>query len=369
MGQGITYIGMDVHKRDILIWVQLPGRKGGVEEKIPHEKRAIARWVRRWQREAPGRVVCAYEAGPTGYALQRQLEALGFECRVVAPSLIPRKPGNRIKTDRRDAREIGELLKAGLLTEVHAPSEEEESARDLCRAREDLKQDQMRARHRVTKFMLRRGIRYTSGRKHWTGAHRTWLRQQVISHSAGQAALDDYRLHLEQLDSRLQALDEKIRELSESKPYALAVGALRCFRGIDTITAMVLVTELHGIARFRTAAELMAYLGLVPSEHSSGQRQRRGPITKAGNVHARRVLIESAWHARHTPRISRTLATRRAGQSGEAIAIADRAMQRLHRRYWHLLQCGKAPSKVATAIARELAGFVWAALQASEARA
>ncbi len=168
MGQGITYIGMDLHKRDIRIWGQLPGRKGGIEEMIPNEKRAIGRWVRRWQRESPGRVVCAYEAGPTGYALQRQLGALGFECRVVAPSLIPRKPGDRIKTDRRDARKLGELLKAGLLTPVHTPKEEEESARDLCRAREDLKQDQLRARHRVTKFPFRRGIRYTKGKKQWT---------------------------------------------------------------------------------------------------------------------------------------------------------------------------------------------------------
>jgi transposase len=329
MGQGITYIGLDVHKRDIRVFAQLPGRKRGIEETLPHDVRTVTRWAKRWLREAPGRVVCGYEAGPTGYALQRQLEGLGVECQVVAPALIPRKPGDRIKTDRRDARKLGELLKAGLLTPVRPPTEEEEAARDLCRAREDLKADQLRARHRLTKFLLRRGIRYAAGRKHWTAAHRTWLRQQTLPQAAAQAALDDYRLHLEQLDARLLALDQKIAALSETEPYAAAVGALRCFRGIDTLTAMVLVTELHGIERFRTAGELMAYLGLVVSEHSSGERQRRGGITKAGNGHARR----------------------------------DRAMQRLHRRYWHLLHRGKAPSKVATAIARELAGFVWAALQ------
>lgn len=367
MGQGITYIGLDVHKRDIRVFAQLPGRKCGIEETIPHEVRTVTRWAKRWLRDAPGRVVCAYEAGPTGYALQRQLEGLGVECQVVAPALIPRRPGDRIKTDRRDARKLGEFLKGGLLTPVRAPTEEEESARDLCRAREDLKSDQLRARHRVTKFLLRRGIRYTTGRKHWTGAYGLWLRQQTLPHAPAQAAFDDYCLHLDQLDARLQSLDEQIRALSETAPYAAAVGALRCFRGIDTTTAMVLVTELHGIARFGTAAELMAYLGLVPSEHSSGERQRRGGITKSGNGHARRVLIESAWHARHVPRVSRTLAARRAGQPGEAIAIADRAMQRLYRRYWHLLQRGKAPSKVATAIARELAGFVWAALQTARA--
>jgi transposase len=369
MGQGISYIGLDVHKRDIRVFALLPGRKRGIEETLPHEPRTVARWAKRWLREAPGRVVCAYEAGPTGYALQRQLEGLGIECQGVAPALIPRKPGDRIKTDRRDAQKLGEFLKGGLLTPVHAPSEEEESARDLCRAREDLKADQLRGRHRVTKFLLRRGVRYTAGRKHWTAAYGVWLRQQTFPHAAAQAALDDDRLHLEQLDSRLQSLDEKIRALSETEAYRVAVGALRCFRGIDTLTARVLVTELHGIARFGTAAELMAYLGRVPSEHSSGERQRRGGITKAGNGHARKVLIESAWHARHAPRVSRTLAARRLGQPGEAIAIADRAMQRLHRRYWHLLQSGKAPSKVVPAIARELAGFVWAALQTSGVRA
>jgi transposase len=363
MGQGITYIGLDVHKRDIRVFAQLPGRKRGIEETLPHDVRTVTRWAKRWLRDAPGRVVCGYEAGPTGYALQRQLEGLGVECQVVAPALIPRKPGDRIKTDRRDARKLGELLKAGLLTPVRPPTEEEEAARDLCRAREDLKADQLRARHRLTKFLLRRGIRYAAGRKHWTAAHRTWLRQQTLPQAAAQAALDDYRLHLEQLDARLLALDQKIAALSETEPYAAAVGALRCFRGIDTLTAMVLVTELHGIERFRTAGELMAYLGLVVSEHSSGERQRRGGITKAGNGHARRALIEAAWHARHVPRISQALGRRRVGQPGEAIAIADRAMQRLHRRYWHLLHRGKAPSKVATAIARELAGFVWAALQ------
>ena len=369
MGQGITYIGLDVHKRDIRVYAQLPGRKRGIEETLPHEVRTVTRWAKRWLREAPGRVVCAYEAGPTGYALQRQLERRGVECQVVAPALIPRKPGERIKTDRRDARKLGELLKAGLLTPVHPPTEEEEAARDLCRAREDLKGDQLRARHRLTKFLLRRGIRYATGRKHWTAAHRVWLRQQMLPQAAAQTALDDYRLHLEQLDARLLALDQKIAALSETEPYATAVGALRCFRGIDTLTAMVLVTELHGIERFRTAGELMAYLGLVVSEHSSGERQRRGGITKAGNGHARRALIEAAWHARHAPRISQALARRRAGQPGEAIARADRAMQRLHRRYWHLLHRGKVPTQVATAIARELAGFVWAALQSTAVRA
>jgi transposase len=362
MGQGITYMGLDVHKASIHVAVLLPGRKRVVEETLPHEKRVVARWVRRWSQQAPGRIVCAYEAGPTGYALQRELVARGWRCQVVAPALIPRKPGERIKTDRRDARKLAELLRGKLLTEVHPPSPTEEAARDLCRAREDAKQDRMRCRHRLTKFLLRRGIPWTQGRKHWTHAHRAWLRQLRLEHAAEQAVLEDYLLAVEQLDSRLAELGARLEALSQQAPYAKSVGALRCFRGIDTVTAMTLVTELHGIERFHRPHQLMAYLGLVPSEHSSGGRRRQGGITKAGNGHARRVLIESAWHARHAPAVPQALAQRRRGQPGPVIALADRAQHRLHQRYWRLLQRGKAPATVVTAVARELTGFVWAAL-------
>ena len=308
--------------------------------------------------------MCAYEAGACGYALQRQLEGLGIPCQVVAPSLVPRKPGERIKTDRRDARKLAEYLAGGHLTPVHPPTPAQEAARDLSRAREDVKQDRMRCRHRLTKFLLRHGKTYTRGRKHWTGAYRAWLAKLTFEEPPAQGVFDDYWLAVAQLDARLEALDHQIEALAQQAPYRTAVAALRCYRGIDTLTAFGLVTELHSIEHFDRPSGLMAFLGLVPSEASSGERQRRGAITKAGNGHARKLLIESAWHARHRPGVSVALRKRREGQPPEIIAMADAAQQRLYRRYWHLVQRGKPTTVTATAVARELAGFVWAALRA-----
>ncbi len=222
----------------------------------------------------------------------------------------------------------------------------------------------MRSRHRLSKFLLRRAMTYTPGRKHWTAAHRAWLTQLSFDEPAEQIVFDDYRLAVAQLDARIEALDRHIEVLAQQPPYRAAVGALRCFRGIDTRTAFGLVTELHSIEHFDRPSGLMAFVGLVPSEASSGERQRRGAITKAGNGHARKLLIEAAWHARHQPAIPVALRKRREGQPPEVIAMADVAQQRLHRRYWRLVQRGKPTTVAATAVARELAGFVWAALWA-----
>ncbi len=222
----------------------------------------------------------------------------------------------------------------------------------------------MRCRHRLSKFLLRRGQSYTPGRKHWTGAHRAWLAKLSFDEPAAQTVFDDYRLAVAQLDARIEALDRQIEVRAQEPPYRAAVGALRCFRGIDTRTAFGLVTELHSIQHFDRASGLMAFVGLVPSEASSGERQRRGAITKAGNGHARKLLIEAAWHARHQPAIPVALRKRREGQPPEVIAMADVAQQRLHRRYWRLVQRGKPTTVAATAVARELTGFVWAALRA-----
>ncbi len=364
MFQDTTYIGLDVHKRSIAVAV----RQAGVlahEEQLPHERAAVARWARRWKRQSGGKLVCAYEAGACGYALQRQLAGLGIACQVVAPSLVPRKPGERIKTDRRDARKLAEYLQGGHLTPVQPPTPAQEAVRDLSRAREDAKQDRMRGRHRLTKFLLRHGKTYTPGRKHWTGAHRAWLAKLSFQEPAAQVVFDDYRLAVAQLDGRIEALDHQIEKASQQAPYRAAVGALRCFRGIDTLTAFGLVTELHSIEHFDRASGLMAFVGLVPSEASSGERQHRGAITKAGNGHARKLLIEAAWHARHKPAIPLALRKRREGQPPEVVAMADVAQHRLHRRYWHLVQRGKPITVAATAVARELAGFVWAALRAT----
>ena len=363
VSEDITYIGLDVHKRSIAVAV----RQGGVlvhEEQLPNEPGAVTRWAGRWKRRSKGHVKCAYEAGACGYALQRQLAKLGIPCEVVAPSLVPRKPGDRIKTDRRDARKLAEYLEGGHLTPVHPPSPAQEAARDLCRAREDAKQDRMRCRHRLSKFLLRHGKSYSPGRKHWTEAHRLWLTRLTFDEAPERVVFDDYRLAVAQVDARIEALDRQIVELAQTAPYRVAVGALRCFRGIDTRTAFGLVTELHSIEHFDRASGLMAFVGLVPSEASSGERQQRGAITKAGNGHVRKLLIEAAWHARHKPAIPVALRKRREGQPPEIVARADVAQRRLHRRYWRLVERGKPTTVAATAVARELTGFVWAALRA-----
>lgn len=363
VSEDITFMGLDVHKRSIAVAVREAGCPVQ-EEQLPNERAAVARWARRWKRRSGGNLQVAYEAGACGYALQRQLEGLGVACQVVAPSLVPRKPGERIKTDRRDARKLAEYLQGGHLTPVHSPTPAQEAARDVCRAREDAKQDRMRCRHRLSKFLLRGGRTYAPGRKHWTGAHRSWLAKLSLDEPAAQVVFDDYRLAVAQLDARIDALDRQIEALAQQAPYRAAVGALRCFRGIDTRTAFGLVAELHSIQHFDRPGRLMAFVGLVPSEASSGERQRRGAITKAGNGHARKLLIEAAWHARHKPAIPVALRKRREGQPPEVIAMADVAQQRLHRRYWCLVQRGKPTTVAVAAVARELTGFVWAALRA-----
>lgn len=294
------------------------------------------------------------------------LQNLGVGCIVVAPSLIPRKPGERVKTDRRDARKLAELLRAGLLTEVHPPTEADEAVRDLCRAREDAHEDLVRGRHRVSKLVQRHGLSWVGGKKTWGQGHRLWLRSLRLDYEEDQWVLEDYLLALEQLEERLRTLDARIEQVSLDPRYARAVGALRCFRGIDTLTAMSLVAELHDFMRFDSPRGLMAYLGLVPSEHSSGSKERRGGITKAGNRHVRRLLIEAAWHYRHRPGVA-SLRKRRQGQPVRVVAIADKAMQGLHRRFSRLMDRGRPRPKVVVAVAREFTGFIWTAMRLSAA--
>ena len=362
MEKGITYVGLDAHQETIHAAVLLPGSLKALEDAFANTSEALRRFVRRLRRRAPGEVVCAYEAGPLGYGLMRELEALGVGCVVVAPGLIPVRPGDRIKTDRRDARKLAELLRGGLLTLVHAPTPGQEAVRDLCRAREAVKRDQTRVRHRLSKLLLRRGVRWTRGRRAWSGAYRAWLRGLRFEQAPDQVILDDQLLALEQLESRLTALDAQLGAIASEAPWAEAVGWLRCFRGIDTLTALAVVSEIHDWQRFGSPRELMAYLGMVPSERSSGGKERRGGITRAGNVRVRRLLVEAAWHYRHRPGVSARLRQRRQGQPSRVIALADRAQQRLHARSRRLLARGKAHNQVVVAIGRELVGFLWAAL-------
>jgi transposase len=356
-----TYVGVDAHKKDLFIAMLVGDQKTPVTWHVANEPNAVRRLVRKLERNAPGPVQLCYEAGPCGYALQRQVTTPRVRCQVIAPALIPRKPGDRIKTNRRDARKLTELLRAGLLTEVRPPTPEEEAVRDLCRARDDAREDLLRARHRLGKLLLRRGLHY-SGRN-WTRAHRQWMNSLPWTQSAERVVVDDYLLAIDHTQARLIELDAQLTEIAQADPYREPVGWLRCFRGIDTLTAILILAELHDFRRFHSARALMAYLGLVPGEDSTGEKHRRGRITRTGNALVRRLLVETAWHYQHRPGIGVALARRRKGQPRHVIGIADKAQQRLCRRFRRLAEHHKPAPKIAVAIARELAGFLWAALQ------
>lgn len=359
-----TYVGMDVHKESIQVAVILPRHSQVSEEwSMRHDAKAAGRLCRKLEKlSGRSRIVSCYEAGPCGYGFQRELEAAGIRCMVVAPSLIPIKPGDHIKTDRRDARKLAGLLRAEELTEVHPPTREQEALRDLCRAREDAKGDLLRARHRLSKMLLRHSVRYELGKQHWTQAHHRWLETLRFDDDLQQVVLDDYLRAIKEIGERITRLTGKIEQAATSEPYAPAVARLRCFRGIDTVAALTLVAELHEFSRFQSPRELMAYLGIVPSEHSSGARKHRGSITKTGNSHARRMLVEIAWHYRHQPAEGAKLRARRQGQPSWVIAVADRAQRRLHGKYWRMLARNKAPNIATVAVARELVGFLWSVL-------
>lgn len=361
MKQVTTYVGIDAHKKDLFIAMVIGQQKTPVTWQLANEPQAVRRLVRKLEREAPGPVRVFYEAGPCGYALQRQVTTSRVSCDVIAPALIPRKPGERVKTNRRDARKLVELGRAGLLTAVQPPTLEDEAVRDLARARDDAREDLQRCRHRLGKLLLRRGLHYAG--RNWTRAHRQWVDGLVWTHAAERAVVDDYQLAIDHTEARLLELDARLAEMAEREPYREPVGWLRCFRGIDTLTAMLILAELHDFRRFASAPALMAYLGLVPGEDSSGEKHRRGRITRTGNALVRRLLVETAWHYQHRPSVGVALMRRRKGQPGRVIAIADKAQQRLCRRFRKLAAEHKPAPKIAVAIARELAGFLWAALQ------
>lgn len=361
MENGITYVGIDAHKKDLFIAMLKGTETTPVTWQVANEPNAVRRLGRKLEREAAGPVRVFYEAGPCGYALQRQLTTARVRCDVVAPALIPRKPGERVKTNRRDARKLTELGRAGLLTAVQPPTPEDEAVRDLARARDDARQDRQRCRHRLGKLLLRRGLHFAG--KAWTRRHRQWVDQLAWVQPAERVVVQDYLLAIDQLDARLAELDARLGEIAQTDPYREPVAWLRCFRGIDTLTAMLILAELHDFRRFASAPALMAYLGLVPGEHSSGEKHRRGPITRTGNALVRRLLVEAAWHYQHRPGVGVALARRRHGQPPRVIAIADKAQQRLCRRFRKLVAEHKPTPKVVVAIARELTGFLWAALQ------
>jgi len=357
----ITYIGIDAHKKDHKVCILYPGDEKGKEVTINNHRSEIKRLMKKIKKQAPGEVRVCYEAGPCGFILQRQIEEEGVSCVMIAPSLIPVKPGERIKTDRRDARKLADYFKAGLLTEITPPTRREESVRDLCRCREAAKKSQTRSRHQLSKFLLRRGYVYREGRA-WTQRHHRWLNGLKFEDEIERQVFEEYLAEVEHSTDRVKSLEAKVEQVSKEVPYAEPVGWLRCFRGIDTITAMTILSELYGIGRFPSARHLMAYLGLVASEDSSGEKQRRGRITKTGNQRVRRVLVESAWHQRNRLTTSPVLKKRREGQPKWVIDVAEKAKKRLHHRYWWLVNQGKTTNVAVVAVAREMVGFIWSVL-------
>jgi transposase len=310
----------------------------------------------------PGPVRAAYEAGPTGYELARELARRGVGCVVAAPSKIPRAVGDRVKTDRRDAELLARLLLAGKLHAVRVPGPEEEALRDLVRAREAVRVDLMRCRHRLSKLLLRHGIRFDDGPA-WTQRHRDWLAQVALEWPAAQATLLDCHGAIDALCHRRDSLEREIVGLLPTSPWQEQIGRLRCLRGVDTLTAVGLCAEVGDFERFARAEQLMSYLGLVPSESTTGQQRRQGAITKTGSGHARRLLVEAAWHYRKRPAIGKKLTERQDGQSPKAIAISWSAQRRLHRTWTRLEARAKRRTIIAIAAARELAGFAWAICQ------
>jgi transposase len=319
----------------------------------------VRRLVSSWGDPASFRV--CYEAGPTGYELQRQLAGLEVSCQVIAPALVPRRPGVRIKTDRRDARNLAGLYRAGELTAIRVPSPEEEAIRDLVRLREDLKQDVLRARHRLSKFLLRKGCVY-EGRS-WSGAHTIWLNAQEFSHAAEKSTFSHYRTALDLRLAQLAGLEQELEAYLSDPPFGEMVSRLVCLRGISCLSALTIASKVVDFGHFTSPREFAALVGLVPSEYSSGASERRGSITKTGNAHVRRVLVEAAWHYRHQAAVGVNLYRRSQGQPPEVLAAAWQVQVRLCGRYQRLTKRGKRSAVAVVAVARELAEAVCAFMQ------
>ncbi len=358
MSKITKYVGLDVHKDSISIAVAEEGRsEARFLKRIPNSGARLLRALRTLG--DLGELHCAYEAGPTGYGLYRLLIASGVRCDVVAPSAIPVKPGKRVKTDRIDSIALAHHLRAGNLVEIRVPDEEVEAMRDLVRAREDVKHAEKAAKHRLSKFLLRQGRRY-AGKTNWTNMHLDWVRNQKFEHDAQEHVLREYLVAVEHARDQIGRLGDVLARLVETSELAPLVKALQAMKGIQLLTAASIAFELIDLKRFPTAPKLMGYLGLVPSEHSSGDSRHQGGITKAGNKRIRRLLTEAAWNSRFKPKQSARLRKRQEGVSQEVIDIAWKAQERLHHRYRALTARGKKHQCVITAMARELAGFIWA---------
>ena len=355
-----VFVGLDTSKMTISVAVADEGRHGEVRflGDIDNTPEAVRRLVTKLAGKYRRPVFC-YEAGPTGYGVHRQITALGHDCAVIAPSLIPKRPGERVKTNRRDAVTLARLHRAGELTRIWVPDPGHEAVRELVRAREAAMQDLRQKRQHLQAFLLRHG-RLFPGRKPWTKAHARWLSELAFEHPAQHLVLQEYRHAIEDAEARLARLERQVTEVAAAWSMAPVVEAYQAMRGVAFLTAVTFVAEVGDVRRFEKPRQLMAYLGLVPSERSTGERVRRGSITKAGNARARRVLIEGAWTYRYPARMSRLLHERQNGVPTAVRAIAWKAQVRLCGRYRKLIAAGKRQTVVTAAIAREMAAFLWA---------
>ena len=356
----VRFLGLDVHAETIAVAVAEPDGEIRSLGTIPNREESIRRLVKKLG--PPEQLQACYEAGPTGYVLYWQLTGMGVKCEVVAPTLVPVKAGDRVKTDRRDAKKLAHNYRNGDLTAVWVPDEAHEALRDLVRAREAAKQDQLRARHRLSKLLLRHGRRAPEKMKPWTLRYLDWVRQEQFEQPAQEYTKLDYLHEVEHCNDRVERLEKAITEAVELAPAKMqeVIQALQALRGIAQVSAVTIVSELGRISRFSNPRQLMAYSGTVASEDSSGKRVQRGAITKTGNAHLRRIVVEAAWAYLHPPAIGATLRKRQQGVRQEVKEIAWKAQHRLHKRYRGLTAAGKDRRKAVTALGRELLGFIWA---------
>jgi len=360
MKNKVRFLGLDVHAETITVAIAEPDGEVRSLGTIANRAESIRKLVKKLG--SVEQLKACYEAGPTGYILYWQMAELGVACEVIAPTLVPMKAGDRVKTDRRDAERLARSYRSGDLTAVWVPDEGSEALRDLVRAREAAKQDQLRARHRLAKFLLRMGQRPAAGMKAWTAPYMAWVRQVHFTQGAREATLLDYLHEVDHMGERVRRLEQAITEAVKlaSPQVREVVKGLQALRGIAEISAVTIVAELGNIARFETPRQLMGYSGAVPMEDSSGQRTRRGSITKTGNAHLRRIIVEAAWSYRYRPAIGPRLRKRQEGVSEEIKEIAWKAQVRLSKRYARLAAAGKDQRKIITAVGRELLGFIWA---------
>ncbi|MDF2938453.1 MAG: family transposase [Paenibacillaceae bacterium] len=356
------YVGLDVSKAKIAVATADEGREEARSwGTIPHTKEAVSTLMKRLGQSAEGVAleVC-YEAGPTGYILYRWLLEMNVPCTIIAPSLIPKRAGDKVKTDKRDAVRLARLFRAGELVSVYVPTPEDEALRDLVRAREDAKEDLNRHKQRLGKFLLRYQLFDPKGSTPWTYAYEVWLDSVKLEQECQRLTFEEYRQSIRETKARIKRYDQEIARQAETSAQAPLIGAMQALRGVAVLTATTLVSEVMDMTRFPTAGSFMSYCGLVPSENSTGDSRRQGKITKAGNAHLRRVLVEAAWSYRYTPSIKRKMRERIEGLPPSIQAIAWSAQHRLHKVYKSMMWKGKPKGTMVVAIARELAGFVWA---------